>query len=271
MVRLRAFFWATCLALIPRVLAVDYPATIEVDLIFPRNETYNNMTSFPIVFALQNAEAALAFGYTIDWEFVWLGGDEVEKFLDAYTGPDISNSLYVGDFKYTHDDSVLVAGKVSNRNGYYLRPGTYAVQWTYDTVTCSVSDTSTTYHIGGDAYVTSGGNVVFTAVADGSGLGFEIPVDECPVFSGQWTAGDGTATCPELSSFDAEPDPCKAQLGQEQIDCLQDWYRGNNQSEVCLASLERWDVESGAASVALMSVFSALLTIWFVGVIVGTL
>ncbi|KAL3443396.1 hypothetical protein BJX65DRAFT_311897 [Aspergillus insuetus] len=270
MVRLSALTTATCLALIPRVLGVDYPATIEVDLIFPRNETYNNMTTFPIIFALQNADAALAFGYTIDWEFVWLGGDEDEKFLDAYTGPDISDSIYLSDFKYTHDDLVLVAGKVSNRNGYYLRPGTYLVQWTYDTVTCSVSDTTTTYHIGGDGYVAMGGNVVFTAVADGSGLGFEVPVDECPLYSGQWTAGDGTNTCPELSSFDAEPDPCKAQLGQEQIDCLQDWYRGNNESEACTASLVRWDVESRAASVA-ASVFSAALAIWLVEVAIWAL
>ncbi|KAL6235795.1 hypothetical protein BDW75DRAFT_239887 [Aspergillus navahoensis] len=44
---------------------LSYPATIEVDLLFPRNETYNNMTGFPIVFALQNADAASTFGWDL--------------------------------------------------------------------------------------------------------------------------------------------------------------------------------------------------------------
>ncbi|KAL3434489.1 hypothetical protein BDV09DRAFT_169961 [Aspergillus tetrazonus] len=48
------------------------PKTIEVDLLFPRNEIYNNMTGFPIVFALQNADAAGKSGWDIDWQSTWL-------------------------------------------------------------------------------------------------------------------------------------------------------------------------------------------------------
>ncbi|KAI9375536.1 hypothetical protein BJX61DRAFT_531497 [Aspergillus egyptiacus] len=252
MVRLAPLTVATCLALIPAALGVDYPVTIEVDLIFPRNATYNNMTSFPI------------------WEFVWLGGDEDEQFLSTYTGPTISNSIYRSDFRYTHEGSVIAAGQLYSQNGYSLRPGTYFVQWTYDTATCSVSDDTITFIIDlSGAYITSGGNVVFTVVSDGSGLDFEIPVDECPLYSGHWSADDGTDSCPDPSDFDVEPDPCKVQLGQEQIDCLQDWYRGNNESEACMVSLDRWD-ESGAASPGRMSAFSASLAIWFVALAVGT-
>ncbi|KAK3934564.1 hypothetical protein QBC46DRAFT_399473 [Diplogelasinospora grovesii] len=44
-----ALLWAT------QVGATTFPATVEVDLIFPRNETYAPSALFPIVFAFQNA------------------------------------------------------------------------------------------------------------------------------------------------------------------------------------------------------------------------
>ncbi|KAL2852067.1 hypothetical protein BJY01DRAFT_260143 [Aspergillus pseudoustus] len=254
MARLLPTIAAACLALITPVLGISYPTTIEVDLIFPRNETYDNMTGFPIVFALQNADAAGTFGWNIDWEFVWLDGDEDEKFLDSYSGPWITDSTTLNDFRYIGDDAMLLAGRVYHENGYYLRPGTYAVYWTYDTAICYGSG-RTTYIDGGYTVATASlasERLIFTVVADGSGLGFEIPVGECPAYAGQWTAKSGTATdCPNnAANSTAEPDPCAAQISQDQISCLQDWFGGSNESEVCTSSLERWDVlgESGEAS-----------------------
>jgi hypothetical protein len=47
-----ALLWAT------QVGATTFPATVEVDLIFPRNDTYAPSAMFPIVFAFQNAALA---------------------------------------------------------------------------------------------------------------------------------------------------------------------------------------------------------------------
>ncbi|KAJ5278354.1 hypothetical protein N7524_004507 [Penicillium chrysogenum] len=54
------------------------PVGIELDVVFPRNTTYNNMTTPPIVFALQNAPTAVFFEYRLDWE---LNSDDAHFFL----------------------------------------------------------------------------------------------------------------------------------------------------------------------------------------------
>lgn len=38
--------------------AITFPATVEVDLVFPRNDTYTPAALIPIVFAIQNAQLA---------------------------------------------------------------------------------------------------------------------------------------------------------------------------------------------------------------------
>ncbi|KAL2802368.1 hypothetical protein BJX63DRAFT_415269 [Aspergillus granulosus] len=110
---------------------------------------------------------------------------------------------------------------------------------------------------------------------DGGGLGFEIPVDECLVYSGQWTAGSGTSTdYPNRDlDFTAETDPCAAQLNQDQVSCLQDWFQGNNESDVCTPSLERWDVlgESVGAARAPRPGVASSLFMGLIGFLIGTL
>ncbi|KAK3347847.1 hypothetical protein B0H65DRAFT_507845 [Neurospora tetraspora] len=49
-----------------QVGAATFPATVEVDLIFPRNDTYAPSTLFPIVFAFQNAALASSLAPSFD-------------------------------------------------------------------------------------------------------------------------------------------------------------------------------------------------------------
>ncbi|GAB1317945.1 hypothetical protein MFIFM68171_08155 [Madurella fahalii] len=56
--------------------SVTYPATIELDLVFPRNDTYAPAPVFPLIFAVQNlAAAAPSTSLFIDW-FVAKPGDQ---------------------------------------------------------------------------------------------------------------------------------------------------------------------------------------------------
>ncbi|KAB5539352.1 hypothetical protein GE09DRAFT_315742 [Coniochaeta sp. 2T2.1] len=55
-----ALLWAT------EVGANTFPATVEVDLIFPRNETYAPSAIFPIVFAFQNAALVPSLNPVLD-------------------------------------------------------------------------------------------------------------------------------------------------------------------------------------------------------------
>ncbi|RDW86377.1 uncharacterized protein DSM5745_03019 [Aspergillus mulundensis] len=253
------------LALVTPVLGISYPATIEIDLLFPRNETYNNMTGFPIVFALQNADAAGTFGWDFDWQFTRLDGDGNNKFLDFYTGSLLDDSPTSNDFRYQTDDILIVPGKIYSENNYYIRPGTYSVSWRYYTSTCTKTN-GTTYINDQTMAAHANSTVIFTVVADGSGLDFEIPADECPVYSGQWTAESGTSSdCPVRDLEVLEPsDPCKAQLSKKQLSCLQNWFAGNNGSHVCHSSLKQWDVLRESAAASLVPgvpylLFSALL------------
>lgn len=266
-----AVFQLCLLALITLVLGekiLSYPTTVEVDLLFPRNETYNNMTGFPIVFAMQNAKAVDVFGWSLEWKFVWLDGDTDEKFLDHYTGPDLTDSSTLNEFRYIADDSFLAPGKLYTENNYYLRPGTYLVDWEYRTSTCS-GGKSKTYIDGNSVVARSNSTVIFTAVGDGSGLDFEIPSDVCPLYTGQWTAQESGASidCPrrDPSSY-IDPDPCTAQISSEQIHCLQDWFGRNNNSEACQSSFKRWDVlGESAAAVTRVPTMAYFLFILLVG------
>ncbi|KAK3489497.1 uncharacterized protein B0T23DRAFT_203133 [Neurospora hispaniola] len=49
-----------------QVGAATFPATVEVDLIFPRNDTYAPSILFPIVFAFQNAALASSLDPSLD-------------------------------------------------------------------------------------------------------------------------------------------------------------------------------------------------------------
>ncbi|KAL4820854.1 hypothetical protein BDW67DRAFT_73225 [Aspergillus spinulosporus] len=258
------------LALFTSVLCLSYPTAIEVNLLFPRNETYNNMTGFPIVFALQNADAAGTFGWDIDWQFIWLDGSEDEKFLDYYSGLHLIDSPTLNDFRYLADDILIVPGRILQENNYYIRPGIYRVAWRYLTSTCLESE-SITWIDGSTMIARANSSVVFTVVADGSGLDFEIPSDTCPLYSGQWTAGSGTpADCPDPDSSKYEdPDLCEAQLSQEQISCLKDWFGGNNASEVCQSSFEEWDVLGESVAAVPAPEMAYLLLVGLVGIAVG--
>ncbi|KAL4906078.1 hypothetical protein BDW74DRAFT_177107 [Aspergillus multicolor] len=259
------------LALITPVLGFSYPATIEIDLLFPRNETYNNLTRFPIVFALQNADAAGIFGWNVDWQFTRMGRDGNDKFLGTYTGSLLNDSLTSNDFRYRTDHSLIIPGKIYNENNYYIRPGTYSLSWRYYTSTCTKSD-DTTYINDQTMVAHANSTVVFTVVDDGSGLDFEISADDCPLYSGHWTAGSGTSTdCPDLESEAHEPlDPCKARLSQEQVSCLQDWFAGNNRSDVCHSSLKQWDVLRESAAASLLPGVAYLLLVGLLGIVVGS-
>src|SRR3569833_1100481 len=53
---------------------IPLPTNIEIDLSFPRNDTYDHAKVFPIVFALQGAAAAWNFGFHFQWRLSYADG-----------------------------------------------------------------------------------------------------------------------------------------------------------------------------------------------------
>ncbi|KAI9376020.1 hypothetical protein BJX61DRAFT_539186 [Aspergillus egyptiacus] len=64
--------------------AAQYPQDVELDLVFPRNDTYTPLKYFPIVLGLQNAQAAWPQHFGIKWT-LWRihDSDELEEMQSA--------------------------------------------------------------------------------------------------------------------------------------------------------------------------------------------
>ncbi|KAL1954117.1 hypothetical protein VTO42DRAFT_1741 [Malbranchea cinnamomea] len=91
----------------------SYPQNVEVDLIFPRNDTYRAIYPFPIVFAIRNAAAIWPFNFEFQYSLdVW---DPVQgRFKYGHGGFEdnghFPNSNGLGDQEYPEgwDDPLLV-------------------------------------------------------------------------------------------------------------------------------------------------------------------
>ncbi|KAK4034731.1 hypothetical protein C8A01DRAFT_18499 [Parachaetomium inaequale] len=82
MARFTTFLLAVSCALSAAAAAdVTLPAMVEVDIIFPRNETYAPTPVFPLVFAIQNLAAASSIGpLDISWAIWKPGSDQPIQF-----------------------------------------------------------------------------------------------------------------------------------------------------------------------------------------------
>jgi hypothetical protein len=50
-------------------------STLEIDLVFPLNDTYAPIDSFPVIFVLQNISVAWSFGFQFQWTITGVSGD----------------------------------------------------------------------------------------------------------------------------------------------------------------------------------------------------
>ncbi|KAL2826421.1 hypothetical protein BDW59DRAFT_145159 [Aspergillus cavernicola] len=149
-------------------------------------------------------------------------------------------------FQYHFDDVAVVPMK--GYNFTRMDPGQYRLEWEYEVSTCSERPPNTIVY--GPSQVVASGSLHFSVVDDGSGLDFDIPLDECPVFGDTWAVRDAMYSgCPFLgSSEDVERDPCEARLeSREQVQCIREFlFEGsvevpNNETETCLDAFERVD------------------------------
>ncbi|KAJ5238053.1 hypothetical protein N7489_008144 [Penicillium chrysogenum] len=204
------------------------PVGIELDVVFPRNTTYNNMTTPPIVFALQNAPTAVFFEYRLDWE---LNSDDAHFFL-AGSFDEIN---YFKKFNHTSGTTALLVD-----SAYWdqrLDAGTYTLSWSYTTTTCDDKGDSTLIRTGDVA----AGELYFTVVNDGSGS--KLSFTECPEYLGNITAKSASDSCPSLIHRGGEPQPCDAKLKEKQVKCLGTYFEGQTDVDACEAGFD--DIKAG--------------------------
>ena len=107
----------------------SYPVTVELDVVFPSNNTYAPAEVFPIIFALQNRPAALPSTLLqIGWSLDHVDGRHIDG--DAITVPDNSSSDAALDPYYVKLWTMWL-------NGGAL--GTYVLAWEFTYTNCSDS------------------------------------------------------------------------------------------------------------------------------------
>lgn len=224
---------------------IPYNAQIEIDVLFPRNETYNNLTSFPVVLAIQDAKSAYRFEWDISWKlYNATPGARESDYTSGYGG---HSAFGLNDFQWVFDDVAVVP--MLGYNFTTMKPGLYRLEWEYYATPCTRRPPNTiVYNI---REVIASGVQFFSVVEDGSGLDFDIPVDECPAFGDLWAVKESTYSyCPFLrDSDDGDKDPCKAKLqNKKQVECITDYlFEGtvevpNNETEACRSAFKRADV-----------------------------
>lgn len=190
---------------------------VEVDLVFPRNETYEIAEILPVVFAFQNAELAASLNPTIGFQINAL---------------DVHIPLDTRWLNYTATDPVFESYPVRSIN----KEGTWELQWYIDWNHCNGSSS----HGFTDAQVLlnyTWNSIVFSTKKDGKKvdlvaatedekcdkeLGFAVEVEytmEVPQ-SEEWAHGHQCAVL-KLPNSTATPDPCRVKIDEKTKESLE--------------------------------------------------
>jgi hypothetical protein len=107
--------------------ATTFPATVEVDLIFPRNDTYAPTALFPVVFAFQNA--ALVPSLDPGISITLYNGASASKATVATPVLDLRNTNFTGS------DPTYVSTYITGLDK--LSDGAYTLNWQTSAGNCS--------------------------------------------------------------------------------------------------------------------------------------
>ncbi|KAE8141323.1 hypothetical protein BDV38DRAFT_296836 [Aspergillus pseudotamarii] len=213
----------SCFILLNPSLAQEWPytpQTIELDLVFPRNDTYAPIDYFPLILGLQNAKAAWPQGIMIDWKLEQLDTDM--RMEEGYFPP--------------HEPQYYLGGSYNTRNEppsdpfiYFHFPfnlrnftsGHWRYSWRFGFAqNCTAPQaTSERWFLSQPRQ-----EVVFRTAAGGRPVDLLDPRDDCfgePVTFEivDWTRTLWTdlATCPILNETAPKPNPCALQFEQTDV------------------------------------------------------
>ncbi|KAL6859305.1 hypothetical protein J3F83DRAFT_749684 [Trichoderma novae-zelandiae] len=119
--------------------ALSFPATFEVDLLFPHNATYAPSPLMPVVFAVQNPALAKPLVATIRWA-MWEGDDQ--RSPGSIGVGDLTVGLDVDTERQPSDGPLLVSSSV---NTAAYPDGFWSLAWSLQYWNCSDFTTGETF------------------------------------------------------------------------------------------------------------------------------
>ncbi|EJP62056.1 uncharacterized protein BBA_08980 [Beauveria bassiana ARSEF 2860] len=168
-------------AFAPAVLAatsanVSLPAVVEFDLLFPRNETYALGSTFPFIFAMQNAELVSYMGSSGPLVLVRVSREDDYSATLATFRPHLNYSRSNDNTKSGNENGVYFV--YEDMRSAILSNGTWVIGWDVTMPNCSRDSKDSSAINGGVTGTTQPRYTMFTISADGKQPDFETPKDQ---------------------------------------------------------------------------------------------
>lgn len=200
--------------------SVSLPSNVAVDLVFPRNDTYNPADTFPVVFALQGASAAWTFGFFFEWRIRRAQGCEGEcgivdtGRLSVDQGEFGSVSFGSEDYYLYEDESTTLSGNWGLGVAAGGFEGAYSLEWDFGFLR-NCSDDGGAIQSEGGLTDFSGSNTF--SVVPGASPDIRTQLEDCPVSGGALGVQANLDGCPSLSATEVEADPCVVEVPEDVI------------------------------------------------------
>lgn len=199
--------------------SITLPTTIEIDLVFPLNQTYSLIDPFPVIFVIQNAAAAWDFGFNFQWN---ISGVPDNSSNAASFGPGF---LFVGPGLYhpapsdpfivvnsTQFPPVVVGSTVFPFVSNPFSAGKWTLGWSYESSICTQD--GDILQIGSG--VPAQGSISFTVEGGGASPDF---TSSCPISAGQIDIVANWTGCPQLGT-PGTSNPCGAKIDAAQASSI---------------------------------------------------
>jgi hypothetical protein len=190
--------------------SITLPTTIEIDLVFPLNQTYTLIDPFPVIFVIQNAAAAWNFGFDFQWNITGVpdGSSSVEVF-----GPGF---LFEGEVYHpAPSDPFIVVNSTKFPSAIVnteLPAGKWTLGWSYESSICTP--------VGNILKIGSGvpaqGSIGFTVEDGGASPDF---ANNCPTLAGEIGIVANWTGCPQLGT-PGTSNPCGAKINAAQASSI---------------------------------------------------
>ena len=214
------------------------PAIVNIGILFPRNETYNNATLFPVLLAVDNAQALFHFGPSIRWTISQFSALTETWGIAASGGRAFSGSE--DPPADALDDNWVIGTRVTNQTVF--REGRYKLEWRWGMLTCRGGTGDRITYVHGGTQAT--GEVEFAVVEDGSGtdVAFE---GRCPTYSDTLIIEETKGgECPIMAGREDREehegtDMCDGRVGEVLSRCLMANITESGDRESCDLLLEQ--------------------------------
>lgn len=208
---------ASSLGVLPLLTrAQDLPSNVGIEIVFPRDDTYQPVDPFPVVFAFSGASAAWTYGFDFTWLVRRNEGCEGQCGV-VYSGSFGIEEGAFGSVSFGEDDAYYLVTSALGMGPSVGYTGGYDLEWEFGfSRNCSMSDTGELQSSGG---VTSASGTAKFTIQSGANPDVQAQLaDNCPLSGGVVGIQQNLDGCPELGASNAAAvNPCDLDVPEDVV------------------------------------------------------